>query len=125
VSSVPKVPDGDVVSGHASSPGVLSAWDCTVSEKYSCCSLHIGAGGGGDLTPNGVGFRKPPLVCGRSMVVVSNGPNVSNRIEAVRDEVLAGSAIGQVGDRGERGGRGGARGGDLMLSCDWECFTGR
>lgn len=41
---------------------------------------------------------------------------MSNRTEAVRDDVRAGSATGHVGERGERGGRGGA--GDLKVSCD-------
>jgi hypothetical protein len=70
----------------------------------------------------GAGLRKPPLVCGRSMVVVAKGSNWSNSTEAVRDEVLAGSATGHVGDRGERGGLGGAV---LKLSCDFVMPLGR
>lgn len=63
----------------------------------------------------GAGFRNPPLVYGRSIVVVARGSKVSKIIEAVREEVLAGSATGQVCERGDRGGRGG---GILRLSCD-------
>ena len=48
-------------------------------------------------------------------MVVAKGSKVSKRIEAVREEVLAGSATGQVCGRGDRGGRGG---GILRLSSD-------
>jgi hypothetical protein len=49
-------------------------------------------------------------------VVVAKGSNFSKSTDAVRDEVLAGRAMGQVGDNGDRGGRGG---GALKLSCDF------
>ena len=48
-------------------------------------------------------------------MVVAKGSKVSKRIEAVREEVLAGGATGHACDRGDRGGRGGAL---LRLSCD-------
>lgn len=56
------------------------------------------------------------MVYGRSIVVDASGSNVSNSTDAVREEVLAGSATGHSGDSGERGGRGGAI---LRLSCDF------
>lgn len=103
-SSKLKVPERAAVSGQASSPGVVIAWD------GDWLSSSATQNGGGIGRPYGATFLKLELV------VIVDGSKVSKRTEAVRDDVLVGRSTGQVGDRGDRGGRGGAT---LRLSCDF------